>query len=320
MPRTTDKRSAARRTTRVQRAHTNKIEGAAVRRRPISRRGSVKGTRNIFQRYPVAFALLLLLVVGSTVYTLYAKQIIFAPTPPAPKHYPALPASAANSPCLGVAQYLQTTTPLTDSANIQRTYTDPPPTITKKDQYYCVGITTTKGFMLLELDPRLAPNAVNNFVYLAERHFYDGLTFHRVERKGQTDPDGSKSNLDLIQGGDPKGTGEGGPGYAFKDELDETAQGKYTIGTVAMANNGPDTNGSQFFICTGDDSSLPHSYSLFGHLVKGIDTAVNTNQGDKMLRVLVMPVPIPPSQQTTPTPSPATSPTASPTLAPTPTK
>ncbi|HEY7125659.1 MAG TPA: hypothetical protein VH540_17010, partial [Ktedonobacterales bacterium] len=82
MPRTTDKRSAARRTTRVQRAHTNKIEGAAVRRRPISRRGSVKGTRNIFQRYPVAFALLLLLVVGSTVYTLYAKQIIFAPTPP----------------------------------------------------------------------------------------------------------------------------------------------------------------------------------------------------------------------------------------------
>jgi peptidylprolyl isomerase len=320
MPRTTDKRSAARRATRVQRAHSTKIEGAAVRRRPVSRRGPAKGTRNIFQRYPFAFTLLLLLIVGSTVYTLYAKQIIFAPKPPAPKVYPALPASAASSPCLDVAKYLQTTTPLADSANIQRTYTEAPPTIIKNDQYYCVGITTTQGFMLLELDPRLAPNTVNNFVYLAERHFYDGLTFHRVERKGQTDPDGSKSNLDLIQGGDPQGNGSGGPGYTIKDELDEASQGKYTIGTVAMANaNSPDTGGSQFFICTGDDSSLPHSYSLFGHLVKGIDTAVNINQGDKMLRVLVMPVPIPPSQQTTPTPTPATSPTVSPTLTPTPT-
>ncbi len=321
MPRTTDKRSTARRTARVQRAHSTKIEGAAVRRRPISRRGPAKGTRNIFQRYPVAFAILFIVIVGSTVYTLYAKQIIFAPTPPAPKVYPALPASAAKSPCQAVAKYLQTSDPIPDSANIQRNYTAAPPMIIDKSQFYCVGITTTKGFMLLELDPRLAPNTVNNFVYLAERHFYDGLTFWRVERKGQTDPDGSVSQIDIIQGGDPQGTGAGGPGYTIKDELDEKTQGKYTIGTVAMANgNNPDTGGSQFFICTGDDSSLPHSYSLFGHLVKGIDTAVNINKDDKMLRVLVMPVPIPPDQQATPTPSPATSPTGTPALSPTPTK
>jgi hypothetical protein len=136
MPRTTDKRSTARRSARVQRAHSTKIEGAAVRRRPISRRGPTKATRNIFQRYPVAFALLFLLLVGTTVYTLYSRGIIFAPKPPAPKVYPALPASAAASPCQAVANYLQTNDTLPDSANIQRNYTAAPPTIIDKTKLY----------------------------------------------------------------------------------------------------------------------------------------------------------------------------------------
>ncbi len=93
------------------------------------------------------------------------------------------------------------------------------------------------------------------------------------------------------------------------------------LGTVAMANSGANTNGSQFFIDTGDNSKAlsTHSYSLFGHLVKGIDTAININQGDKIIRVLVMAVPIPPTPKPTPTPSPTRTPTPTPALTPTPT-
>jgi cyclophilin family peptidyl-prolyl cis-trans isomerase len=318
MPKTTDKRSAARHAARVQRAHTTKQEAPAVRRRPPTRRSPARERTNIFARYPVAFILLIFIILGATGYTLYAKQVwIFAPKPPAPKVYPPLPASAAASPCQAVARYVDSTTPIPDSANIQRTYSAPPPMIINKNDLYCVGITTTKGFMLLELDPRLAPNTVNNFVYLADHHFYDGLTFHRVERKGQTDATGQVSNLDLIQGGSPDGTSSGGPGYQFNDELNQKEG--YVLGTVAMANAGANTNGSQFFIDTGDNSKglTKHDYSLFGHLVKGIDTALNINVGDKMIRVLVMAVPIPPTPAPTPTPTSSTTPT--PGLTPTPT-
>ncbi len=321
MPKTTDKRSAARRAARVQRAHSMKQEGAAVRRRPPTRRSPAREHSNIFAKYPVAFILLFLIIIGATGFTLYAKQVwIFAPKPPAPRVYPNLPASAAASPCQSVAQYLNTTTPIPDSANIQRTYSAPPTTIIDKKKLYCVGISTTKGFMLLELDPRLAPNTVNNFIYLADHHFYDGLTFHRVERKGQTDASGNTSNLDLIQTGSPDGSSGGGPGYQFNDELNQKEG--YVLGTVAMANSqSPNTNGSQFFIDTGDNSkALPdHKYSLFGHLVKGIDTALNINAGDKIIRVLTMAVPIPPTPTPTPTPTPAHTPTPTPALTPTPT-
>jgi peptidylprolyl isomerase len=316
MPKTTNKRTAARRAARVQRAHTTKQEGVAVRRRPTTRKGPTRARSNIFSRYPVAFSLLFLIIVGAVGYTLYAKQLLWwAPKPPAARVYPTLP--YANSPCKSVAKYVDTTTPIPDSANIQHSYSAPPPMVIDKNKLYCVGITTTKGFMLLELDPRLAPNTVNNFVFLADRHFYDGLTFWRVERAGQTDPDGSVSDLNLIQGGDPKGDGSGGPGYSFKDELSQKEG--YVLGTVAMANSGPDTNGSQFFIDTGDNSKAlkTHSYSLFGHLVQGIDTALNITSSDKMIRVLVMAVPIPPTPS--PTPTPATTPTATPALTPTPT-
>ena len=321
MPKTTDKRTAARHAARVQRAHTTKQESTAIPRRQPTRRVPARERTNIFARYPVGITLLFLLIIGITGYTLHANQLwFFAPKPPAPRVYPALPASAAKSPCQAVAKYLQTTTPIPDSANIQRTYSSAPPMVIDKDKVYCVGVNTSKGFMLLELDPTLAPNTVNNFIYLADHHFYDGLTFHRVEHKGQTDSDGTTSTLELIQGGDPSGNGSGGPGYKFDDELNQNQQ--YITGSVAMANSGANTNGSQFFICTNNDNGknqlTTHSYSLFGNLVKGIDVANNIKVGDKMLRVVTMAVDGPPSLPPAPTPT-ATStaaPTASPTSAP----
>ncbi len=319
MPKTSDKRSAARQAARVQRAHATKQEGTVVRRRPPPRRIPARERTNIFAKYPVAFILLFLIILGATGFTLYAKQVwIFTPKPPAPRVYPSLPASAASSPCQGVAQYLNSTTPIPDSANIKRSYSAAPPMIIDKNKLYCVGISTTKGFMLLELDPRLAPNTVNNFVYLANHHFYDGLTFHRVEHKGETTSSGEPAEASLIQGGSPDGTNSGGPGYQFNDELDQKEG--YVLGTVAMANAGDNTNGSQFFINTGDNSKVfQHDYTLFGHLVKGIDTALNINVGDKMIRVLTMAVPIPPTPTPTPSPTQTPAPTPTPALTPTPT-
>jgi len=137
---------------------------------------------------------------------------------------------------------------------------------------YTVTISTAKGEIVMDLDPRLAPVTVNNFVVLARRGFYDGLTFHRVVPGF------------VIQGGCPSGTGTGGPGYKFADE---PVQGNYRDGAVAMANSGPDTNGSQFFICLGDQMGLPKQYNLFGHTVAGLDVVSKIAVGDVMNSVTV---------------------------------
>ena len=137
-----------------------------------------------------------------------------------------------------------------------------------RDTVYEVTLTTPKGDIVMELDPKLAPNTVNNFVVQARRGFYDGLTFHRVV------PDF------VIQGGDPEGTGRGGPGYRFDDE---PVQGEYTLGAVAMANAGPNTNGSQFFICIDDCTrKLDKAYNLFGYVTSGVDVAQRIQVGDTM--------------------------------------
>jgi cyclophilin family peptidyl-prolyl cis-trans isomerase len=134
-----------------------------------------------------------------------------------------------------------------------------------------VTIHTAKGEIKMELDPQLAPKTVNNFVHLASSGYYNGLTFHRVV------PDF------VIQGGCPEGTGRGGPGYQFEDE---PVKGGYIEGAVAMANAGPDTNGSQFFICTTDDRhKLDKKYNLFGYVLKGMDVVKQIKPGDKMERV-----------------------------------
>jgi cyclophilin family peptidyl-prolyl cis-trans isomerase len=136
-----------------------------------------------------------------------------------------------------------------------------------------VTIETDRGPIVMELDPGLAPTTVNNFVSQARAGFYDGLTFHRVVPEF------------VIQGGDPEGTGRGGPGYKFADE---PVKGEYTLGAVAMANAGPDTNGSQFFICIDDcRSKLQKLYNLFGYVIDGIDVAQSIQVGDKMKSVTV---------------------------------
>ena len=121
---------------------------------------------------------------------------------------------------------------------------------------YTAVLDTNHGPITIALNPDRAPQTVNNFVFLAREGFYDGVIFHRVIPGF------------VIQGGDPTGTGRGGPGYKFRDELDKP--GTYSRGTVAMANAGPNTNGSQFFIVLGK-AGLPHAYTIFGEVTDGLD-------------------------------------------------
>jgi len=138
---------------------------------------------------------------------------------------------------------------------------------------YQATISTDRGDIVIDLDPARAPITVNNFVFLARDGFYDGLTFHRVVDDF------------VIQGGCPEGSGRGGPGYRFNDE---PVVGDYVAGAVAMANSGPNTNGSQFFICTVDDrSKLARSYNLFGQVVAGMDIVTSIGQGDVMRSVTI---------------------------------
>lgn len=136
-------------------------------------------------------------------------------------------------------------------------YDTPPELTIDLDTSYEVRLKTNHGEITIDLDPIQAPQTVNSFVFLAREGFYDGVIFHRVVPGF------------VIQGGDPTGTGRGGPGYKFRDELE--GDGDYSRGTVAMANAGPNTNGSQFFICLAD-VGLPHSYTIFGKVTEGMDT------------------------------------------------
>lgn len=150
---------------------------------------------------------------------------------------------------------------------------NPPDMTIDTDAVYRVTIATSRGDIVMDLDARIAPLSVNNFVTLATDGFYDGLTFHRVEPGF------------VIQGGCPEGSGRGGPGWRFADE---PVQGEYTKGAVAMANAGPDTNGSQFFICLDDlTGRLPKNYNLFGNVVDGIEVVDAVTRGDVMNTVTV---------------------------------
>jgi cyclophilin family peptidyl-prolyl cis-trans isomerase len=135
-------------------------------------------------------------------------------------------------------------------------YDSPPEFSIDLDKSYQATLDTNHGEIVIEFDADRSPQTVNNFVFLARDGYYDGVIFHRVIENF------------MIQGGDPTGTGRGGPGYAFRDELE--GAGGYKRGTVAMANAGPNTNGSQFFICH-TDVGLPHSYTIFGQVSSGMD-------------------------------------------------
>jgi len=129
-----------------------------------------------------------------------------------------------------------------------------------KNKSYVAEVKTNKGTFKIELFAKDAPKTVNNFVFLAKEGFYDGVIFHRIIESF------------MIQGGDPTGTGGGGPGYKFEDELKNGHE--YEPGIVAMANAGKNTNGSQFFICTGEDSkglNKQPNYTIFGKISEGMD-------------------------------------------------
>jgi cyclophilin family peptidyl-prolyl cis-trans isomerase len=156
-----------------------------------------------------------------------------------------------------------TDAPATDGSSPQRrTFDAEPPMVIDVDKRYTATMVTSKGTLTIALSPEQAPRTVNSFVFLARYHYFDGVVFHRVIPGF------------VLQGGDPTGTGRGGPGYTFADEL--PAAGRYELGSLAMANAGPDTNGSQFFVISGPDGMrLPPSYSLFGKVVSGLDVVAD---------------------------------------------
>ena len=149
--------------------------------------------------------------------------------------------------------------PNPDGSSPQRQKFDAaPPMIIDTAKTYTATMVTSHGTMEFLLDTAGAPQTVNSFVFLARWHYYDGIVLHRIIPGF------------VLQGGDPTGTGAGGPGYRFNDELPKP--GRYEIGSLAMANAGPHTNGSQFFIISGPDGvRLPPLYALFGKAVKGLD-------------------------------------------------
>ena len=161
-----------------------------------------------------------------------------------------------------------------------QSYSAPPEMQIDQGREYTATIRTNKGDITARLFADEAPNTVNNFVFLAREGFYDGVVFHRV------------INGFMIQGGDPTGTGTGGPGYQFPDELAASRGRGYKMGTLAMANAGPNTNGSQFFIMH-QDYGLPPQYSVFGKAIDGLDVVdeiatTETDRRDKPVEDVVI--------------------------------
>jgi peptidyl-prolyl cis-trans isomerase B (cyclophilin B) len=142
------------------------------------------------------------------------------------------------------------------------------------DRTYKAVIETGKGSIEIELFPEHAPKTVNNFVFLARDGFYDGVVFHRVIADF------------MIQGGDPTGSGRGGPGYRFEDEFEGNPL-RHERGVLSMANAGPGTNGSQFFITHGPQPHLDGRHTVFGKVSKGLDVVDAIQQGDAMLKVTI---------------------------------
>ena len=273
-----DKRAEKRRAERIARAHSTEFKQSEVntesdiRRSSPGRKAPVQG----IARYPWATVIIFCLIIAGIIALLYTLHVgPFAthtasnakPTAVATTKAANTPAATsttdAASPCVKstILNAITDTTPAPSAAQIQaikHSYSGAQNVI-DTNKIYCAGINTTKGLIVVELDAKIAPKTVNNFVFLAQNHFYDGLKFHRVVQGF------------VAQGGDPTGTGSGGPGYKFNDE---PVQGNYEIGSIAMANSGANTNGSQFFIGIGDQvTSLPKQYNLFGHVVKGLDVA-----------------------------------------------
>ncbi len=194
-----------------------------------------------------------------------------APTPapaPAPTPTPAQPPEPPSEPVVKPEP---------------KTYSEPPPMMIDTSKKYTAVIVTEKGSLVLELFAKDVPVTVNNFVFLATEGFYNGSTFHRVIPGF------------MVQGGDPTGTGRGGPGYEFEDEFTDH---KHVAGVLSMANKGSNTNGSQFFITYAPQHGLDGKHTVFGQLIEGADvleslTPRDPNQnpqfeGDKVIEVVII--------------------------------
>src|SRR6185369_3951073 len=153
-------------------------------------------------------------------------------------------------------------------------YSTPPAMSIDPNKSYTATFDTTKGKIVCALFAKDAPNTVNNFVFLARDKFYDGTVFHRVLADF------------MIQGGDPTGTGRGGPGYRFEDEFKGNPN-KHQVGSLSMANAGPGTNGSQFFITHIVTDWLDGKHTVFGKVLKGQDVVNKTKQGDTLTSVTI---------------------------------
>jgi peptidyl-prolyl cis-trans isomerase B (cyclophilin B) len=156
----------------------------------------------------------------------------------------------------------------------QKQWSSPPAMQIDAAKTYLINMETDKGAIEIELYPEHAPMTVNNFVFLTKEGYYDGVIFHRVI-----------SNF-VIQGGDPTGTGRGGPGYKFADEVYGNPL-KHGTGFLSMANAGPNTNGSQFFVTHSPQPHLDGKHTVFGKVIKGMEVVNAIRQGDKMIKVTV---------------------------------
>lgn len=208
------------------------------------------------------------IVVLIVIISLVAHQMSSGGAAATPTAVPTVAAAAGPSPSAAeVAASAADCAPFLKAGNGKtgaKSWSQPPSQVIKSSKHYQVKLYTTDGVVTADILPKLAPLTANNFIFLACNGFYNGLDFHR------TIPGF------MIQGGDPKGDGTGGPGYSFNDEK---VVRPYTIGSLAMANSGPNTNGSQFFIIQGSQGvALQPNYNLFGQVTKGqnvVDTIAN---------------------------------------------
>ncbi len=201
------------------------------------------------------FLIPLIIVVAIGGYYLYSQSAVVEEPKTLSAAVPEVTTFPTSNPLVSPSLIIPTATVTPDISMPKKSVLKKPEIQIDVKKTYIATLKTSEGDIQLELTASKTPNTVNNFVYLARQGFYDGTIFHRVIKDF------------MIQGGDPKGDGTGGPGYRFDDE---SFDGSYTPGTLAMANAGPNTNGSQFFIMHGN-VPLPKAYVIFGKVVQGMN-------------------------------------------------
>jgi cyclophilin family peptidyl-prolyl cis-trans isomerase len=259
MPKTVNKRAQAKRTTQIKQAHQTPPE-TVIRKVPLAKRRVQRtGPIGFARNFPLASSILVALLVLMGVLTARAARI-----------GPFAPPQAFHLPC---------TLPKT------RTWANVPAMTINQSKQYAATIRTKYGNIVIALDAKNAPNAVNNFVFLADNNYFCGTYFWRVEQPGKPSPlDGQPSQLSLVQGGAVTKDGKDSqttPGYTIKDD---PVVGDYTPGTVAMANTGqPNSASAQFFIDVGDESKFfSKTYTIFGTVTSGMDV-VKKIQADDLI-------------------------------------